>query len=224
MSRRANTFIRQLGTTGTVPPVGLGYGVLYNGYAIADARNLAPLDCHIPTQAEWTTLINYLGGESVAGGKLKETGTTHWNTPNTGATNETGFTALAGGQRQGQTGGGDASINLLGLFWTSTKPFSGYTQYRLVYYNNNTCTQNAIIDDGGFSLRCICDTSATTITDLDGYKYDVVDIGTQRWLAQNLRVTKYRNGDSIPNVTDYTVWTELTSGAYAYYNNDSGNL
>jgi len=72
------------------------YGALYNWYAVSTGK-LCPTGWHVPTDAEWTTLTTYLGGESVAGGKLKELGTTHWTTPNTGATNETGFAALPGG-------------------------------------------------------------------------------------------------------------------------------
>jgi len=70
------------------------YGRLYNNAAVHSGK-LAPTGWHVPTDEEWKTLITYLGDE--AGGKLKETGTTHWNSPNTGATNETGFTALPGG-------------------------------------------------------------------------------------------------------------------------------
>ncbi|HOR61199.1 MAG TPA: FISUMP domain-containing protein [Bacteroidales bacterium] len=72
------------------------YGVLYNWEA---AKTACPTGWHLPSDAEWTILTNYLGGEAVAGGKLKETGTTHWNSPNEGATNETDFTALPGGNR-----------------------------------------------------------------------------------------------------------------------------
>ena len=74
------------------------YGVLYNWYVV-NTRKLCPLSWHVPTTEEWTTLTSVLGGESVAGGKLKETGSTHWVSPNAGATNETGFTALPGGYR-----------------------------------------------------------------------------------------------------------------------------
>ena len=71
------------------------YGALYNWFAVNTGK-LAPTGWHVPTDDEWTTLTTYLGGESIAGGKLKETGTTHWRTPNAGATNEIGFTASSG--------------------------------------------------------------------------------------------------------------------------------
>ena len=79
---------------------GLGYGVLYNHYTIQDSRNIAPVNCHIPTQTELSTLVTYLGGASVAGGKLKEAGTSHWDSPNTSATNITGFSGLGTGLRR----------------------------------------------------------------------------------------------------------------------------
>ena len=75
------------------------YGRLYNWYAVNDSRGLAPLGWHIPDIDEWETLTNYLGGNSIAGGKLKEAGTSHWSSPNNGATNSSGFSALPGGTR-----------------------------------------------------------------------------------------------------------------------------
>jgi len=75
------------------------YGRLYTWYAVTDIRGVCPIGWHVPTDAEWTTLSIFLGGDNVAGGKLKETGTTHWTTPNIEATNETDFTALPGGSR-----------------------------------------------------------------------------------------------------------------------------
>ena len=72
----------------------------------------------------------------------------------------------------------------------------------------------------GLPIRCLCDTSDSTITDIDGNVYDTVVIGTQRWLVQNLKVTKYRNGDSIPEVTDNSIWAGLRTGALCAYNND----
>jgi uncharacterized protein (TIGR02145 family) len=74
------------------------YGALYNWYTVNTGK-LCPTGWHVPSTTEWTTLETFLGGASVAGGKLKETGTSKWFSPNTGATNETGFTALPGGAR-----------------------------------------------------------------------------------------------------------------------------
>jgi len=75
------------------------YGKLYNWYAVNDPRGLAPSGWHVPSDAEWTTLSDYLGGEYAAGGKLKEAGIGLWDRPNTGATNESGFSAIPGGGR-----------------------------------------------------------------------------------------------------------------------------
>jgi uncharacterized protein (TIGR02145 family) len=75
------------------------YGGLYNWYA-ANSGKLCPVGWRLPTPEDWTTLSDFLGGDEIAGGKLKETGTTHWSSPNTGATNETGFTGLPTGLRE----------------------------------------------------------------------------------------------------------------------------
>ena len=73
------------------------FGILYNGYAVIDSRNIAPAGWHVPTDAEWKTLTTYLGGDSVAAGKMIEAGTKHWIDPNIGATNESGFSATPAG-------------------------------------------------------------------------------------------------------------------------------
>jgi len=96
------------------------YGALYNWYNVSTGK-LCPTGWHVPSVTEWTTLINYLGGESVAGGKLKETGTTHWVTPNTGATNTSGFTALPAGIRYSNTDDFAESLGGETDFWTSTQ-------------------------------------------------------------------------------------------------------
>ena len=75
------------------------YGRLYTWWAVTDIRGVCPTGWHVPTEDDWTALTTYLGGEDVAGGKLKEAGTTHWWAPNEGATNSSGFTALPGGDR-----------------------------------------------------------------------------------------------------------------------------
>ncbi|MGB5436158.1 MAG: fibrobacter succinogenes major paralogous domain-containing protein [Maribacter sp.] len=94
------------------------YGALYNWYAV-NTDKLCPMGWHVPTNNEWSTLIDYLGDVRNAGGKLKETGTIHWNSPNTGADNETGFTALPGGSRD--DGGTFYGMGDIGLWWSSTE-------------------------------------------------------------------------------------------------------
>ncbi len=94
------------------------YGALYNWFTVSTGK-LCPAGWHVATNPEWATLVNtYLGGGSVAGGKLKETGTAHWKSPNTGASNETGFTALPGGNR---TYGASRGIGYGGFWWTATQ-------------------------------------------------------------------------------------------------------
>ena len=95
------------------------YGRLYNWYAVSDSRNIAPVGWHVPTDVELTTLTDYLGGLSIAGNKLKEPGTTHWASPNTGAVNETGFTALPGGYRV--SSGSFSNLGNNGYWWSSTE-------------------------------------------------------------------------------------------------------
>jgi uncharacterized protein (TIGR02145 family) len=134
------------------------YGCLYNWYAVADSRNLCPTGWHVPTDGEWTILINYLGGSSVAGGKLKETGTSHWNSPNTGASNRSGLTALPGGYA-----GWNFidyyvtfySVRDYGYFWTSTETSTTSSRFKLLGKNTQTIgggTQQKYI---GQSVRCI---------------------------------------------------------------------
>jgi uncharacterized protein (TIGR02145 family) len=97
------------------------YGGLYNWFAVSDNRNIAPQGWHVPTDSELTDLTTFLGGENLAGGKMKEIGTVHWTAPNTNATNESGFTALPCGSRGGD---GDGSFNFLGdygFYWSSTQ-------------------------------------------------------------------------------------------------------
>ena len=129
---------------------------MYNWYAVVDSRNIAPTGWHVPTDAEWATLITFLGGESVAGGKLKETGTAHWVSPNNGATNSTGFTALPGGPRYDY----DGSFGYLGAngyWWSSTAFDATLAWYRNIYYYNVNINHNTDGKKSGYSVRCIKD-------------------------------------------------------------------
>jgi uncharacterized protein (TIGR02145 family) len=128
---------------------------LNNWYTITDSRGLCPTGWHVPTDAEWTTLSTSLGGESIAGSKLKEMGLTHWTSPNTGATNETGFTGLGGGFRY--TDGTFSGIGIHGNFWTATELDANYAYYRDLQYNYTTLYRSYPGKVTGLNIRCLKD-------------------------------------------------------------------
>ncbi|MCX6257588.1 MAG: fibrobacter succinogenes major paralogous domain-containing protein, partial [Bacteroidia bacterium] len=131
------------------------YGALYNWYAV-NTGNLCPTGWHVPSDAEWTQLTDFLGGENVAGGKLKETGTTHWSSPNTGADNSSGFSALPGGARAD-----DGTFNDLSHtddLWSATEYIALTAWTRDLRYNNAHVGLSCYYGKSfGFSVRCIKD-------------------------------------------------------------------
>jgi uncharacterized protein (TIGR02145 family) len=138
------------------------YGRLYTWYTVTDIRNICPTGWHVPTKEEWTSLIDYLGGYWDAGGKLKEAGTTHWLSPNTGATNSIGFTALPGGWRWDESST-FTNINEVGCCWTATEDLMS-SQYIpgafwfAFYYSSKNCGASGTSSKRvGLSVRCIKD-------------------------------------------------------------------
>ena len=301
------------------------YGKLYNWYAVNDIRNIAPTGWHVPTDAEWTTLTTYLGGEIIAGGKLKQMSTSLWTSPNTNATNSTGFAALPGGYRGLYQGAYDG-VRFYGYWWSSTSYNETIAHVRRLNYDNAAVTPSGRTKYYDFSVRCIRDYNTTsivvptlstmlasnitptsagsggnissdggaavtakgvcwsttnnptienskttdgtgdgsftsnlggltenttyhvrayatnsagtgygneetftttissepgTVTDIDGNVYHTVTIGTQVWMVENLKTTKYNDGISIPNITDNTAWANLTTHGYCWYNNNA---
>jgi uncharacterized protein (TIGR02145 family) len=132
----------------------VGYGALYNWYTVNTGK-LCPEGWHVPTDEEWTLLTDYLGGKSVAGGKLREAGTSHWQSPNTGATNETGFTGLPAGYRS--SSGGFNSFRNYGFWWTSTDWSTTGAWYRDVYYGYNSVDRSNSNKKSGANIRCLKD-------------------------------------------------------------------
>jgi uncharacterized protein (TIGR02145 family) len=200
------------------------YGVLYNWYAATDSRGIAPSGWHIPSNTEFATLITYLGGAAIAGGKLKEAGTEHWNDPNTDATDLYNFMARGGGFRDED-----------GLFYELKE-----TLYLVaIYYNltNSACAYDLTHDSAaisldwhdenrrGQSIRYIKDDSTDpgTVSDYDGNVYPTVKIGDQVWMASNLMVEHFNNGDEIKNITDNAAWSALTTAGMCYYDNNVNN-
>jgi len=118
-------------------------------------QGVCPAGWHLPSDAEWTELTDYLGGTTGAGGKLKETGTTHWNSPNTGATNETGFTALPGGYRYDF--GTFYYIGFYGYWWSASEFNATSAWYRGMGYSNSNVGRDYYYKELGFSVRCLRD-------------------------------------------------------------------
>lgn len=132
------------------------YGALYNWYTVNTGK-VCPSGWHVPTNDEWTTLITYLGGQSIAGGKLKESGTVHWTNPNEGATNETGFTAIGAGYRSGNP---TINFNLFGIgsyWWSSTESTEELATGRSLWNGGVESNQVSQEKYYGLSIRCIKD-------------------------------------------------------------------
>ncbi len=130
------------------------YGALYNWYSVNTGK-LAPKGWHVPTDSEWEVLGNYLGGDNVAGGPLKEAGTTHWLSPNTGATNTIGFSALPGGFRY--SNGSFVNVGSDGLWWSSTADDATNSWGRTMNYDGAFVYRNLNLNVAGYSVRCVRD-------------------------------------------------------------------
>lgn len=212
---------------------GIKYGLLYNWYVVGDARGIAKTGWHVPTRVEAQTLGAFLGGLTVAGGAMKETGLTYWISPNTGATNSSLFNGRGNGDRS--SSGGFVSLQAAFWAWTTT-PLS------TTYYSMNLVTGGANLQILGHALktgdgiRLIKDSTTLingqtgTYIGNDGKVYRTICIGTQEWLADNLAETKFRNGDTIPfaggNGINFTnaEWAALTTAGCCPYNNDWNNV
>ena len=144
------------------------YGKLYNWYAVAGIWNeasktdknqrkkLAPQGYHIPTDEEWTTLTTFLGGESVAGGKMKSIGTSLWESPNTAATNSSGFTGLPGGSRDSY-GPFNYDVGSLGRWWSSSESITTRAWFRGLVYRLGNAGRFDNSKNNGLSVRCLRD-------------------------------------------------------------------
>jgi uncharacterized protein (TIGR02145 family) len=138
----------------------IAYGALYNWYVINthlnSNKNVCPVGWHVPTDVEWTTLTTYLGGGSVAGGKMKEAGLAHWLSPNTGATNESGFAGLPGGSRS--FFGSFSSIGSNSYWWSSTdRAPRPDAWHRFLFNGGGDVFRSYLMKGFGFSVRCLRD-------------------------------------------------------------------
>jgi len=134
---------------------GAAYGLLYNWYAVSDGRALCPAGWHVPSWAEWETLVTTLGGLGVAGGRLREAGTAHWSSPNTDATNSSGFTALPAGYRYAT--GFFFDLQQVAFFWTSTSNGTADNASALSLFHDDAAAYDEANNDArnGLSVRCL---------------------------------------------------------------------
>ena len=182
------------------------FGNLYNYYAVIDSRNLCPSGWHIPSDSEWTTLINYLGGDSVAGGKMKEIGLTHWQFSNTGADNSSGLTVIPAGYRYSNYGfnkGGFHGLNGNAAIWTSTSSSDSTSLAKYFYPGSASVGYLNQSNSYGMSVRCISDTRITNIIEvkIDNTKLNIYpnpSTGLFYVDIQNLKI----NQDYIINIYD----------------------
>jgi len=138
-----------------VPARKVTYGVLYNWYTVNTGK-LCPSGWHVPSDVEWTKLTNYLGSENIAGGKLKESGFNHWKSPNTGATNETYFSALPGGVRLNSPDALFDKLGEMGGWWTTSYgQDEDLSICRFMYDHNDHVQKFFCPKKYGLSVRCV---------------------------------------------------------------------
>jgi uncharacterized protein (TIGR02145 family) len=208
------------------------YGALYNWYAAVDSRKITSSDDWVvPSQSQYNILWTLLGGSLFCSDKVRETGTTYWNTEG-GATNETGFNLRGAGNRNGGTGSFDESIKILTRLSTTTTSGDSYLVYT-TSGGSEAMGAGYNFKKMGVSIRLLYVGSGTPTEYVgnDGKRYPVVLIGTQYWVSMNLAETKFRNGDWIPGYdggvyTPFTnaAWAALTTAGMCVYNDDLSNL
>lgn len=219
-----------------ITPIQINYGALYNWDAATDVRNICSAGWHVPTNAEIITLSTYLDAGTnplvygnvslIAGEYLKETGINYWANPNLFSSNSVNFNARGSGQRL--VDGTFTALNAYFIAWASSL-YAGYPVRFDVYNSGTNLVRSNDYHKKGKSLRPLKDSTILThsqtgiYTDPSGDIYRTICIGTQEWVADNIKTRHYRNGDLIPVVTGNAAWAALVTGAMCYYNNDINN-
>lgn len=199
------------------------HGRIYNGYAVTNS-NFAPINWSVCTRSDFESLRTYLGGQTIAGDKMKEVGLEYWDSPNN-SNNSSNFTAYGSGYRE--TNGSFWSFKLESYWWTITPKIDNPSQLYTSSIYQSQFYESVFTFNGGEYVRLIytgIGTPPSTINDYDGNTYDVIQINTQYWLKQNWGCSKLNDGTLIPNITGNTEWSNMTTMACCAYNNDINNI
>jgi hypothetical protein len=211
----------------SIPPV--KFGLLYNGFAAVAATTFLKDGWFVATEYDLLDLDSYLGGISVAGGKLKSLSSQYWSSPNTAATNEYFMNWKGSGQREYLTGLFTQFLER-NFIWSSSDFGSSSVYFRQARYNNagllrGTSPKN----QGGSIIPCraadgIADGVKNTYIGNNGRIYRTVTLMQLEWLADPLAETKFNDGTEIPEITDDSAWLNSTSPALCAFNNDWSNV
>lgn len=196
------------------------YGAFYNGFTITKG-NLCPTGWHVPTDQDWTILVTYLGGEDIAGGKLKETGTINWSDPNTGATNEFKFTARAAGSISDNGSNWHPRFN--GFWWSSTINDEKSLWTRVINCNSAGIRRSFSNKHEGNSVRCISDAVGKANPVADAKKEGTASITTDPKQSKQVVIKNeaFRFEASVPDnwsfskIVQQDPYEEMKSGKYS---------
>lgn len=200
------------------------YGDLYNWFAVSDVRNIANVGWHVITNTERYNLLQVYYTLATAGGQLKEVGTNHWLTPNTGATNNSGLGLKGTGERN--QNGSFTNFKLRTGFHVSDN--AAWLNYYYASYNSNgfALSNAEFTKNAGLPIILVKDSTLKAngtrgiYIGNDGTQYETAVINGIEYTAQYLIESKYRNGDIIPEVKDNATWSSISYGAKCHINND----
>jgi uncharacterized protein (TIGR02145 family) len=194
-------------------------GRLYTWYAVSDARNVCPAGWHVPDEMEWLALATFLGGDSVAGGKMKETGTVHWGATDTNVTNSSLFTGIGGGFRGNPSG--YANKYSIGIFWSSTAWGSGSFQRAYTFKLQDSLLsldQAVAVANCGMSVRCIKNNTSGME---DYFQRDEIHIFPNPVISQLNIFTDTKEG---LNISIYTITGNLVLQHFSNSNSSVINI
>jgi uncharacterized protein (TIGR02145 family) len=209
-----NTFVN----SGLSAVPSLLWGIFYNWYAVTNVKNINPVGWKTATNAEWATMLTFLGGATIAGGKLRESSFQYWDSPNTGATNSSKFNARGSGYRSYLNGTFTIKFRTQ-LFYTANEYNANLAYIRQLSWDR-ILVDNPINEKwSGYSHRPMKIT--TTLKDgqmgscigRSGRVYRTICIGTQEWFADNYAETTYQDGTVIPEITSNSAWIADRTGA-----------